>query len=123
MSISQNAAVSIPARSAASANPPIPENRSNDFNPSISDRRIVNFSRLAFLSDVNLYYGKQIKMKESENPPKVLKTENIAKTEAQKKAYAMLEKIVDLALKGDTECQKFILDILEEADRIERVKH
>lgn len=35
----------------------------------------------------------------------------------------MLEKIVDLALKGDTECQKFILDILEEADRIERVKH
>ncbi len=62
-------------------------------------------------------------MKESENPPKVLKTENIAKTEAQKKAYAMLEKIVDLALKGDTECQKFILDILEEADRIERVKH
>lgn len=43
-------------------------------------------------------------MKESENPPKVLKTENIAKTEAQKKAYAMLEKIVDLALKGDAEC-------------------
>lgn len=35
----------------------------------------------------------------------------------------MLEKIVYLALKGDTECQKFILDILEEADRIERVKH
>lgn len=62
-------------------------------------------------------------MKESENPPKVLKTENIAKTEAQKKAYAMLEKIVDLALKGDTECQKFILDILEEADRIERGEH
>lgn len=62
-------------------------------------------------------------MKESENPPKVLKTENIAKTEAQKKAYAMLEKIVDLALKGDAECQKFVLDILEEADRIERGEH
>lgn len=62
-------------------------------------------------------------MKESENPPKVLKTENIAKTEAQKKSYAMLEKIVDLALKGDAECQKFILDILEEADRIERGEH
>lgn len=62
-------------------------------------------------------------MKESENPPKALKTENIAKTEAQKKAYAMLEKIVDLALKGDAECQKFILDILEEADRIERGEH
>lgn len=62
-------------------------------------------------------------MKESENPPKVLKTENIAKTGAQKKAYAMLEKIVDLALKGDAECQKFILDILEEADRIERGDH
>lgn len=62
-------------------------------------------------------------MKEPENPPKVLKTENIAKTGAQKKAYAMLEKIVDLALKGDAECQKFILDILEEADRIERGKH
>lgn len=62
-------------------------------------------------------------MKKSENPPKVRERENTAKTEAQKKAYAMLEKIVDLALKGDTECQKFILDILEEADRIERVKH
>ena len=62
-------------------------------------------------------------MKEPENPPKVLKTENIAKTEAQKKAYAMLEKIVDLALKGDAKCQKFILDILEEADRIERGEH
>ena len=62
-------------------------------------------------------------MKESENPPKVLKTENIAKTEAQKKAYAMLEKIVALALKGDAECQKFVLDILEEADRIERGEH
>lgn len=62
-------------------------------------------------------------MKESENPPKVLKTENIAKTEAQKKAYAMLEKIVDLALKGDAKCQKFVLDILAEADRIERGKH
>ncbi len=62
-------------------------------------------------------------MKEPENPPKVLKTENIAKTGAQKKAYAMLEKIVDLALKGDAECQKFILDILEEADRIERGDH
>lgn len=62
-------------------------------------------------------------MKEPENPPKVLKTENIAKTGAQKKAYAMLEKIVDLALKGDAECQKFILDILEEADRIERGEH
>lgn len=59
-------------------------------------------------------------MKEPENPPKVLKTENTAKTEAQKNAYAMLEKIVDLALKGDAECRKFILDILEEADRIER---
>lgn len=35
----------------------------------------------------------------------------------------MLEKIVDLELKGDAECQKFILDILEEADRIERGKH
>ncbi len=42
---------------------------------------------------------------------------------AKKKAYAMLEKIVDLALKGDAECQKFILDILEEADRIEREEH
>lgn len=52
--------------------------------------------------------------------PKILKNENIAKTETQKKAYAMLEKIVDLALKGDAECQKFVLDILEEADRIER---
>ncbi len=62
-------------------------------------------------------------MKESENPPKVLKTENIAKTEAQKKAYAMLEKIVDLALKGDAKCQKFVLDILAEADRIERGEH
>lgn len=62
-------------------------------------------------------------MKEPENPPKVLKTENIAKTGAQKKAYAMLEKIGDLALKGDAECQKFILDILEEADRIERGEH
>ena len=55
-------------------------------------------------------------MKESANTPKVRKPENTAKTEAQKKAYAMLEKIVDLALKGDAECQKFILDILEEAD-------
>ena len=81
------------------------------------------FSRLAFLSDVNLYYGKQIKIKKSENPPKVRERENTAKTEAQKKAYAMLEKIVDLELKGDAECQKFILDILEEADRIERGKH
>lgn len=35
----------------------------------------------------------------------------------------MLEKIVDLALKGDAECQKFVLDILEEADRIERGEH
>ena len=62
-------------------------------------------------------------MKEPENPPKVLKTENIAKTEAQKKAYAMLEKIVDLALKGDAKCQKFVLDILAEADRIEKGDH
>lgn len=62
-------------------------------------------------------------MKKSENPPKVRERENTAKTEAQKKAYAMLEKIVDLALKGDAECQKFILDILEESDRIERGKH
>lgn len=62
-------------------------------------------------------------MKKSENPPKVWERENTAKTEAQKKAYAMLEKIVDLALKGDAECQKFILDILEEADRIEKRKH
>ena len=62
-------------------------------------------------------------MKEPENPPKVRKPENIAKTKAQKKAYAMLEKIVDLALKGDAECQKFVLDILEEADRIERGDH
>lgn len=62
-------------------------------------------------------------MKEPENPPKVRKPENTAKTKAQKKVYAMLEKIVDLALKRDTECQKFILDILEEADRIERGEH
>ena len=62
-------------------------------------------------------------MKESENPPEVRKIENTAKTKAQKKAYAMLEKIVDLELKGDAECQKFILDILEEADRIERGEH
>lgn len=62
-------------------------------------------------------------MKEPENPPKVRKLENTAKTKVQKKAYAMLEKIVDLALKGDAECQKFILDILEEADRIERGEH
>ena len=62
-------------------------------------------------------------MKKSENPPKVRERENTVKTEAQKKAYAMLEKIVDLALKGDAECQKFILDILEEADRIERGEH
>ena len=62
-------------------------------------------------------------MKEPENPPKVRKPENIAKTKAQKKAYAMLEKIVDLALKGDAECQKFILDILEEANRIEKGEH
>ncbi len=62
-------------------------------------------------------------MKESANTPKVRKPENTAKTEAQKKAYAMLEKIVDLALKRDAECQKFILDILEEADRIERGEH
>ena len=72
---------------------------------------------------LTIYYGKQTKMKEPENPPKVLKTENIAKTGAQKKACAMLDKIVDLALKGDAECQKFILDILEEADRIERGDH
>lgn len=62
-------------------------------------------------------------MKKSENPPKVRERENTAKTEAQKKAYAMLEKIVDLALKGDAECKKFILDILEEVDRIERGEH
>lgn len=72
------------------------------------------------MSDAKLYYGEQIKIKEPANPPKVRKLENTAKTKAQKKAYAMLEKIVDLALKGDAECQKFILDILEEADRIER---
>ena len=72
---------------------------------------------------LTIYYGKQTKMKEPENPPKVLKTENIAKTKAQKKAYAMFEKIVDLALKGDAECQKFRLDILEEADQIERGEH
>lgn len=62
-------------------------------------------------------------MKKSENPPKVRERENTAKTEAQKKAYAMLEKIVDLALKRDAECKKFILDILEEVDRIERGEH
>ncbi len=72
---------------------------------------------------LTIYYGKQTKMKEPENPPKVRKLENTAKTKVQKKAYAMLEKIVDLALKGDAECQKFILDILEEADRIERGEH
>lgn len=72
---------------------------------------------------LTIYYGKQIKTKESANTPKVRKPENTAKTEAQKKAYAMLEKIVDLALKGDAECQKFILDILEEADRIESGEH
>ncbi len=35
----------------------------------------------------------------------------------------MLEKIVYLALKGDAECQKFILDILADSDRIERGEH
>ena len=56
-------------------------------------------------------------MKESANTPKVRKPENTAKTEAQKKAYAMLEKIVDLALKRDAECQKFILDISQQSFR------
>lgn len=62
-------------------------------------------------------------MKESANTPKVRKPENTVKQRRKKKAYAILEKIVDLALKGDAECQKFILDILEEADRIERGEH